>query len=133
MAGGGELTVVVKLDGFHTTTLVLLNLSDSRTRLGWNYLWIHQKVELARWLRKRREQVTLWCYYCNKILTVSVLEYRAIYPYIAQRDDEVSLNEGEVVLVFETADSGWWRGSVGHSDGWFPGNYVEVMSILTFG
>jgi hypothetical protein len=54
-------------------------------------------------------------------------EYRAIYFYEAHRDDEITLREGDVVLVFEAAESGWWRGSVGQKDGWFPGSYVEPI------
>lgn len=60
---------------------------------------------------------------------MSTSEHRAMYSYQAQRDDEITLSEGEVILVFESPESGWWRGAAGDKHGWFPGSYVEVGSV----
>eukprot|EP00118_Oscarella_pearsei_P007595 m.37746 g.37746 ORF g.37746 m.37746 type:complete len:1817 (+) comp32442_c0_seq2:33-5483(+) len=54
-------------------------------------------------------------------------EYKVVFPFNARRNDELTLKEDDVVLVFETADSGWWRGSVGTREGWFPGSHVEPL------
>nr|XP_006813065.1 PREDICTED: titin-like [Saccoglossus kowalevskii] len=55
--------------------------------------------------------------------------FRAIYPYAPQNEDELELIEGDVVVVMEKCDDGWFVGTstrTGHF-GTFPGNYVEKM------
>ncbi|KAF8817208.1 hypothetical protein BYT27DRAFT_7205072 [Phlegmacium glaucopus] len=55
---------------------------------------------------------------------------RAIYPYIAQGPDELSLREGEIMELSsgQTEGNGWWEGynSQGQK-GIFPSNYVEIV------
>ncbi|XP_065835652.1 neutrophil cytosolic factor 1-like isoform X4 [Oscarella lobularis] len=58
-------------------------------------------------------------------------EYKVSFPCDAWRDDELTLKEGDLVVVFETADSVWWRGSAGTKHGWFPGSYVETLVVFT--
>ena len=72
------------------------------------------------------DQAFIPLYFC----LYSFLEYKVSFPYDARRDDELTLKEGDLVVVFETADSGWWRGSAGTKHGWFPGSYVEVNVVL---
>ena len=70
-------------------------------------------------------------------------EYRILFRYDAQEDDEISLKEGEVrhlkyyvepmllllqyvrVLSKEVGDDNWWRGEVGGVVGLFPHCFVE--------
>ena len=51
----------------------------------------------------------------------------ALYEYSAMQEDELSFKEGQVLVVIERDNAGWWRGN--HVDdsksGWFPANYVE--------
>ena len=44
-------------------------------------------------------------------------------------DDELELEEGDVVLVMEKCDDGWFVGTSTrtHMFGTFPGNYVEKI------
>lgn len=48
------------------------------------------------------------------------------HAYEATYEGDLSLNKGEVVLVRETLENGWWRGDSGGRSGFFPGSYVEV-------
>lgn len=51
-----------------------------------------------------------------------------IYPYIKEREDELSFDEGIVIYVVRMNDDGWWEGVMeGGLRGLFPGNYAEVM------
>lgn len=55
--------------------------------------------------------------------------YKAIYDYVAAADDEVSFNEGDIIVNGEIIDDGWMTGTVertGHS-GMLPSNYVEPI------
>ncbi|XP_034245164.1 sorbin and SH3 domain-containing protein 1 isoform X3 [Thrips palmi] len=55
--------------------------------------------------------------------------YRALYNYRPQNDDELELLEGDLVLVMEKCDDGWYVGSSQRTGffGTFPGNYVERL------
>ena len=55
------------------------------------------------------------------------LNIRAIakYKYTSTREDELSLEKGDEVIVMEKEADGWWRGRCGTRIGWFPFNYVE--------
>ena len=49
----------------------------------------------------------------------------ARFKYVSTRDDELSLEKGDEVIVMEKEADGWWRGRCGTKIGWFPFNYVE--------
>ncbi|XP_003205436.1 E3 ubiquitin-protein ligase SH3RF1 [Meleagris gallopavo] len=52
--------------------------------------------------------------------------YIAIYPYTPRKEDELELRKGEMFLVFERCQDGWFKGTSMHTSkiGVFPGNYV---------
>ncbi|XP_042685744.1 E3 ubiquitin-protein ligase SH3RF1 [Centrocercus urophasianus] len=52
--------------------------------------------------------------------------YVAIYPYTPRKEDELELRKGEMFLVFERCQDGWFKGTSMHTSkiGVFPGNYV---------
>ena len=56
------------------------------------------------------------------------------YSYAAENDDELSLEEGDVVIVLEKEleDNGWWKGEVGGKIGVFPDNFVELLKEEVF-
>lgn len=58
-------------------------------------------------------------------------QVRAIvrYPYTAANEDELSLAEGDTVVVLDQnlADAGWWRGELRGQVGVFPDNFVELL------
>ncbi|XP_055337030.1 abl interactor 2-like [Paramacrobiotus metropolitanus] len=50
----------------------------------------------------------------------------AIYDYQADKDDELSFNENQVIYVVKKNDDGWYEGVMEPGlRGLFPGNYVE--------
>ncbi|KAF2365964.1 SH3 domain [Trinorchestia longiramus] len=56
--------------------------------------------------------------------------YRALYNYKPQNEDELELKEGDIVMVMEKCDDGWYVGTSRRTSlfGTFPGNYVERVA-----
>lgn len=58
---------------------------------------------------------------------------RVVEDYAPEKSDELGLKVGEIVIVLECPEGGWWRGMKGMSEktpksGWFPGNYVQILT-----
>ncbi|KAK3818805.1 MAG: hypothetical protein J3Q66DRAFT_178131 [Benniella sp.] len=53
--------------------------------------------------------------------------YIAHHPYEAEKDDELTLEVGDIVMVQDQSDPGWWVGIKVKDDkvGWFPSNFVD--------
>ena len=47
------------------------------------------------------------------------------HSYRAEKDDELDLEEGDVVQVFESRKDGWLRGVKQERSGWFPGSHIK--------
>ena len=52
------------------------------------------------------------------------------YPLHTETDDELDLEEGDVVLVFDKRDDGWWRGMIGEREGLFPANFLQGCTFV---
>ncbi|KAI9005232.1 hypothetical protein BC832DRAFT_477279 [Gaertneriomyces semiglobifer] len=50
------------------------------------------------------------------------------YPYTADKNDELSFVEGQVIRVVRKVAGGWWEGQLDHRVGWFPANHVDKYS-----
>ena len=48
----------------------------------------------------------------------------------AERDSELDLEEGDVILIFDKQKSGWWRGMIGEREGLFPVNYLQGCTFV---
>uniref|UniRef100_A0A8C9R4D7 Arf-GAP with SH3 domain, ANK repeat and PH domain-containing protein 1-like n=1 Tax=Scleropages formosus TaxID=113540 RepID=A0A8C9R4D7_SCLFO len=60
-----------------------------------------------------------------------VRRVRAIYDCVADHHDELTFNEGEVLVVLREDDADWWHGYIeGQPDktGLFPASFVHVLS-----
>ncbi|XP_070587824.1 nostrin [Erythrolamprus reginae] len=56
---------------------------------------------------------------------------RAVYDYQAEREDELCLSKGDVIVIHRKDKSGWWYGSRKGEKGNFPATYVEEVSLST--
>jgi son of sevenless len=53
---------------------------------------------------------------------------RALYDYDAQDPSALSFRRNDIIEVLSQEPSGWWDGLVGDERGWFPSNYVVLIS-----
>lgn len=58
----------------------------------------------------------------------NVLFCRALYDYEAQDPSALSFRRDDIIEVLTQQPSGWWDGLLGKERGWFPSNYVVVIS-----
>jgi len=53
---------------------------------------------------------------------------RALFDYQTDNDSSLSFRRDDIIEVLTRLDSGWWDGLLGQERGWFPSNYVTVIS-----
>ncbi|XP_029463759.1 nostrin [Rhinatrema bivittatum] len=52
---------------------------------------------------------------------------KVLYNYDAQRDDELGLQKGDLLVIDSKNDDGWWCGTLKGKRGYFPATYVEEL------
>ncbi|XP_056321941.1 nostrin isoform X2 [Danio aesculapii] len=55
---------------------------------------------------------------------------KALYSFMSEREDELNINEGDVLQIFEKDDTGWWFGELNGQRGLFPSTYVEELPVF---
>lgn len=62
-------------------------------------------------------------------LFFAVDKARVLFPYVAENEDELSIEEGDIINVLdrELEDSGWWKGELNGKVGVFPDNFVDII------
>uniref|UniRef100_A0A8C6VN06 Intersectin-1 n=1 Tax=Naja naja TaxID=35670 RepID=A0A8C6VN06_NAJNA len=60
----------------------------------------------------------------------SVCQVIGMYEYIAQNDDELAFNKGQIINVLNKEDPDWWKGEVNGHVGLFPSNYVKLTTDM---
>ena|SRR5258708_855634 len=53
---------------------------------------------------------------------------RALYDYPGGDPSALAFTKGAFIEVFTQLDTGWWDGVLGDERGWFPKNYVELLT-----
>ena len=53
--------------------------------------------------------------------------YQAIYTYISQEKNEITINEGDIVEVLKRCNNGWWLLVSNNQLGWGPSNYLQPV------
>lgn len=53
---------------------------------------------------------------------------RALFDYQTDNDSSLSFHRDDIIEVLTRLESGWWDGLLGQERGWFPSNYVTVIS-----
>ena len=53
---------------------------------------------------------------------------RAKYDYQSADDASLSFQRGDIIEVLTRLETGWWDGLLGEDRGWFPSNYVDIIS-----
>ncbi|CAB3259075.1 unnamed protein product [Arctia plantaginis] len=53
---------------------------------------------------------------------------RALYTYEARLNDELTLSPGDIIVIHEKQDDGWWSGDLNGIYGIFPSSYVEEIT-----
>ncbi|KAI7808443.1 nostrin [Triplophysa rosa] len=61
----------------------------------------------------------------------SIGKCKALYSFTSEREDELNINEGDVLELFQKDETGWWFGELNGQRGHFPSNYVEELPLLT--
>ncbi|NXE24267.1 PPIP1 protein, partial [Ardeotis kori] len=54
-------------------------------------------------------------------------DYRVLYDYTAQNMDELDIREGDIVVVIEENQDGWWTAERNGQRGFVPGSYLEKL------
>ncbi|RXM28135.1 Nostrin, partial [Acipenser ruthenus] len=52
---------------------------------------------------------------------------RALYDFQSDREDELIMKIGDLLVIHQKDNSGWWYGSLKGKKGLFPSNYVEQL------
>ncbi|KAL7748572.1 hypothetical protein RI367_005983 [Sorochytrium milnesiophthora] len=55
----------------------------------------------------------------------------AQYDFTAEGPDELSMAKGDVILVIEEIDEGWWIGELNGQRGMFPANYTTPTTVVS--
>ncbi|KAK7902035.1 hypothetical protein WMY93_018804 [Mugilogobius chulae] len=65
-----------------------------------------------------------------KVVTSSTALCQVIgmYDYVAQNDDELAFQKGQVITVINKDDCDWWKGELNGREGLFPSNYVKLTT-----
>ena len=53
----------------------------------------------------------------------------ALYDYLANESEELSMREGQVFVLVDGSDEDWWKVSLDGNSGLVPKSYVEIVPV----
>ncbi|KAL7642349.1 UNVERIFIED_CONTAM: hypothetical protein RMT77_006910 [Armadillidium vulgare] len=62
-----------------------------------------------------------------------ILLVQALYPFTGKNNDELCFKKGDLIIVTQKEDGGWWEGTLNENTGWFPSNYVKEHKAIVDG
>ncbi|NXU88392.1 PPIP1 protein, partial [Xiphorhynchus elegans] len=65
--------------------------------------------------------------FVNEEAGITSQDYRVLYDYTAQNTDELDISEGDIVVVIEENEDGWWTAERNGQRGFVPGSYLEKL------
>lgn len=65
------------------------------------------------------------CFLIKYVFPPVLCQCRALYEFIGEQSDQLTIRPGEIINVIEKMNDGWWRGEVNDMKGFFPESYVE--------
>jgi len=54
-----------------------------------------------------------------------VVAAEALHSYTAQRNNELSIEEGDLIFILDQTDKNWWKAKLDDKEGFVPSNYVS--------
>lgn len=76
-------------------------------------------------------QKSVWLFLLTKSCLcgpAAVCQVIGMYDYVAQNDDELAFQKGQVITVLNKDDCDWWKGELNGREGLFPSNYVKLTT-----
>ncbi|CAJ1079338.1 nostrin [Xyrichtys novacula] len=56
---------------------------------------------------------------------------KALYDFMPEQEDELTLKEGDLLDIYGKEENGWWFGQLNGKTGHFPSTYVEELPVLS--
>ena len=53
---------------------------------------------------------------------------RALFDFVAQEDNELSFNRGDLIKITDSTNQDWWNGKIDNREGMFPANYIQPIT-----
>ncbi|XP_054244109.1 proline-serine-threonine phosphatase-interacting protein 1 [Indicator indicator] len=78
-------------------------------------------------LGEKTDQVYASIFVNEQAAITSSQDYRVLYDYTAQNMDELDISEGDIVVVVEENEDGWWTAERNGQRGFVPGSYLEKL------
>ncbi|KJH41839.1 SH3 domain protein [Dictyocaulus viviparus] len=58
----------------------------------------------------------------------SIVVAKAKFNFEGKNNDELTFCKNDTITVTQQLEGGWWEGTINGKTGWFPANYVSVMT-----
>lgn len=68
------------------------------------------------------------CFFFIALLAKTLIEWAKVtFDYEPENPDELKLTVGDILIVINKEEEGWWEGDLNGKTGMFPSNFVELL------